>query len=247
MISCVIIDDKTSGRVVLKKMLQEISTVMVVGEAASVKSGIEIIKDKNPDLVFLDIKMPDGDGFEVLKAVKGLNFFLIFTTAHDSYALSAIKEQAVDYLIKPIGKEELKKAIEKVLIAVESKSFNNSIHKLGQSLNRISIIHSKVPISTVNGLDFIPANNIIRCSSESNYTRIFLRDKTSILSAKTLKEYQKLLDKSIFFRVHKSHIVNINFVTKYFRSGYLLLEDNSTVEIAKKTKSDFLDHILGSK
>jgi two-component system LytT family response regulator len=246
MISCVIIDDELSSRVLLKTLLRDIKDIHLLGEADSVRSGIKEIETHQPDLVFLDVKMPGGDGFDLLKLIRSRNFHVIFSTSFDSFAIQAIREQAIDYLVKPVQFEELVAAVEKVRQRLKSASINTSIDRIDESLRRINGGFNKAAVNTVNGVEFINNSDIIRCSSESNYTRIYLKNGTNILSAKTLKEYHHQLDKNVFYRVHKSHIVNINYVTKFLRSGYLLLEDNSTVEIAKKAKDNFLKRIMGN-
>jgi two-component system LytT family response regulator len=247
MIKCVVVDDEIGGRIVIKKYLEKIESISLVGEAESVISGIAEIQSKKPDLVFLDVQIIGGQGFDILKAFNDRKFEVIFVTAFDTFAIKAIKESASDYLIKPIDEQELRKAIDKVSKLFGAKDFGKSLEKIGQSIEKISEGNLKVPITTVSGMDFISKSDIIRCSSESNYTRIYLKDGTTILSAKTLKEYHKLLNKAPFFRVHKSHIVNINYVSKYLRTGFLLLEDRAQVEIAHKIKEDFLKRILGKE
>jgi two-component system LytT family response regulator len=244
LIKTVIVDDENSGRVLLATLLESnFPEIEIVGSAESVDEGVAIIENERPDLVFLDVKMPGQDGFDLLERLTHLNFMVVFTTAYNEYAVRAIRAEALDYLLKPIDIDELKKAVEKAS-EKQREPKGNDLAPFFEKLKKIRSTISKVAIGTNDGIEFIPQNDIIRCEADSNYTQFHLKDGRKLLSARTLKEYEKMLEFSTFFRVHKSHIVNLNYVTRYIRSGHVLMEDNSTVEVSRRMRDSLLKKLL---
>jgi len=187
MIKSVIIDDEKKGRETLKNMLAKYcNNVEVVDEANSAKNGKEIIENHNPDLVFLDIQMPHGTGFDMLEDVEEVNFEVIFTTAYDQYAIKAIKFAALDYLLKPIDIDELKNAVDRVKNKLASVDTNKNFEIFLQNLKGIN---KKIALPTAEGVSFIETKKIIRCEADGNYTCFFLANENKILVSKTLKEF----------------------------------------------------------
>jgi two-component system LytT family response regulator len=211
----------------------------IAGVAQSVKEGIEKIKSLKPELVFLDIQLSDGLGFEILEALKELRFHVIFTTAYSQYAIRAIKFSALDYLLKPIDGNELKAAVQK-LQQIHSGEQHQKIEMFVQ--NQLHFAKKKIALPTSDGISIFELESIIRCSSEGNYTCIYFTNGKKMLFAKTLKEFEELLGQSGFERVHHSHIINLNHLTSYTNrdGGYVILSDKSTVPVSQRKKAQLL-------
>ncbi|MBI9036982.1 MAG: response regulator transcription factor [Bacteroidales bacterium] len=243
MIRSIIIDDEEKGRNTLRNFLKKYcNNISVVAEGDCVKSGLEKISTYNPDLVFLDIQMPDGTGFNLLEKIKEIDFKVIFVTAYDQYALKAFKFSAIDYLLKPIDPEKLIDAVNRLSDIEDIKSINKKLEVLVGNNNRFE----KIALPTVNGVHLVKIKDIIRCESESNYTTIFLATGKKILVTKTLKEYDEMLTPMHFYRVHQSHLINLAFVEKYHKGegGFVIMEDGSEIEVARRRKEGFLSELI---
>lgn len=242
MIKAIIVDDETRGRMALRNKLEvHCPTVEVIGEAANGVEALTIINELNPTLVFLDIEMPQMNGFEMLEKLQEKDFYLIFTTAYNQYAIKAIRYAAFDYLLKPVDIEELKTAVEKVEKNIHQK-LKAQLDLLKENLLLPEKKLKRLAISTQEGLLFIDINNITHLEASSNYTLIYLADKTKITASKTLKDFSELLPSDIFHRVHNSYIVNLNFIKRYIRGdgGQIELISGKTIEVSRKYKDDFL-------
>lgn len=242
MIKAIIVDDETRGRLALRNKIQEhCPTVEVMGEAANGMEAITMINQMNPTLVFLDIEMPRMSGFEMLEKLQEKDFYLIFTTAYNQYAIKAIRYAAFDYLLKPVDIEELKSAVNKVEMIIHQK-LKAQIDLLRENLLLPEKKMKRLAVSTLEGILFIDINNITHLEASSNYTLIFLGDKTKITASKTLKDFGELLPSDIFHRVHNSYIVNLNYIKKYIRGdgGQVELTDGILIEVSRKYKDDFL-------
>ena len=245
-LTCIIIDDEKNAREGLQMLIKNFAAeVEVLKLCKSANEGINAITELNPDLIFLDVEMPHMTGFEMLEKIHPKNFDVIFTTAYDHYALKAIKFSALDYLLKPISPEDLIAAIDK---HSESKKQSGTNPALELLLKAIKVPHqplSKIALPSVNGLVLVPVENIIRCESDSNYTHFYLSDKSKFTVAKTLKEYDELLNSHNFFRIHASHIVNLNKIKKYVRGegGYVVMDDGSHVDVSARKKVEFLKRL----
>lgn len=242
MIRSVIIDDEEKGRNTLRNFLTKYcNNVSVVAEGDCVKSGLEKISMHNPDLVFLDIQMPDGTGFNLLEQIPEINFKVIFVTAYDQYALKAFKFSAIDYLLKPIDPEKLIEAVKKISDIEDVKSINKKLEVLIGNNNRFE----KIALPSIEGIHLVKIKDIIRCESESNYTNIFLSTGKKILVTKTLKEYDEMLTPMHFYRVHQSHLINLSYVEKYHKGegGFVIMEDGSEIEVARRRKEGFLSEL----
>ncbi len=239
----VIIDDEKKGRQTLRNFIQKYAPyIKIVGEAENVEQGINVIDKAHPDLVFLDIQMPDGTGFDLLGQVTHSDFKIIFCTAFDHYAVKAFRFSAIDYLLKPVDPDIFMAAIKKACSdPVElSKPKIETLNANKQNFNRLAL-HSAEGISIVN------VKNIVRCESSINYTHFLMSDDTKILVSKTLKEYEELLSEHGFLRVHRSHLVNLNHIKKYIKGegGWVIMADNSKIEVSRRKKEQLLA-ILGN-
>jgi two-component system LytT family response regulator len=235
----VVIDDEKSNIENLTSILDKYcKNVKIVGSTENSIAGIDLIKQIEPDLVFLDIEMPFASGFDILESFSEVNFEVIFITAYNHYAIKAIKLCALDYLLKPIDIFELKNAIQKVEKKYLNKTQNEEKKIFLQNI-RNSSGNKKIALTSLEKVEFITLDNIIRCKGENNYTNFFIKDHKEILVSKTLKEFEKLLSEFHFLRVHQSHLVNISHVKSYIKSegGYLIMSDNSKIMISRSKKN----------
>jgi two-component system LytT family response regulator len=238
MIEAIIIDDERHSCDALKMLLDKCCPeVQVEAICSSGPEAIEKIKELNPELVFLDIEMPGMNGFQMLEQLPKINFEIIFTTSYDQYAITAFKFSALDYLLKPVDREELEKAVQKISKKL-IPDIPQQLEILLQKINQTSSQVQKIALPTMQGLEFIPVESIIHCSSNNNYTEFFLSGKKKLLVSRTLKETEDILAEHAFLRVHHSHIVNLNAITRYIRGegGYLIMSDGSTVDVSRSRK-----------
>lgn len=243
MIRALLIDDEPKNNRILKLMLEEFCPqVQIEGQADNAEDGIKLIKEMEPDLVFLDIEMPYGSGFDLLDKLKPVRFEIIFITAFNNYSLKAIKYSALDYLLKPVNIDELIAAVAKASEKVESRNVNARIENLLYNLKKPQQGLQKIALPSKEGYVFIALSDIIRCESKSGYTTFFIKDMEKIVSSKNIKEYEPLVTDDIFFRVHNSHIINLNFVKKYHkgRGGYIEMEDGTLIEVATRRKDELM-------
>lgn len=241
MIRAIIIDDEFEGRNTIQNILNNFcENISVVGQAENVEEGVNLILRENPDVVFLDIKMPDGTGFDLLGKLSDIDFQVIFVTAFDQYALKAIKFSALDYILKPVDPQQLIDAVNKIKEpAVNFELITNKISTLLRNKNGFE----RITLPTLEGFKFINIKDIVRCEADNNYTRFFLNSGDVILVTKTLKEYDETLSGMDFIRVHQSHLVNIKFVDRYLKGdgGTIVMADGSEVEVSRRRKEEFLN------
>jgi two-component system LytT family response regulator len=241
MLRALIIEDEHLNREVLKSLINTYCTeITVIGEADSAASAIAAIHITNPDVVFMDIELGDGTAFDVLAQIDNPQFQLIFTTAYDHYAVRAIKFNALDYLLKPIAVDELKTAVEKVSKAGASQRRN--LEHLMTNLTNTRNENPVITLSTSDSFEYIPVREIIRCEAQGAYTKFFMRNKSSLLVSKTLKEYEPLLQPYNFFRTHQSHLINLHDVERYLKGdgGYVVLKDGMKIGVARTRRDEFL-------
>lgn len=243
MVNAIIIDDELKSRELLQELLSSFCpSVKVIGTADAIEPAERLIRSLNPHVIFLDIEMPLGNGFALLQKFNNPSFEVIFTTAYNHYAVKAIKFSALDYLLKPIDIDDLKKAVEKVETKISSKTEDIS--------QRLEVFFShfkektnpkKIAISSTKGITFVEISDIIRCESNVNYTNIFLKNKVQITVPKTLKDYEELLSDYNFFRVHNSSLVNIDHVEQYIKEGgHIVMSDGVSVEVSRSRKKEFM-------
>ncbi|WP_324718877.1 LytR/AlgR family response regulator transcription factor [Salinimicrobium sp. HB62] len=247
MIRSVIVDDEVSA---IKSLQWEINafcpwievcaTYLSPNEAIK---GIDLIK---PDCVFLDIEMPQMDGFQLLHSLKFRNFELIFTTAYDNYALQAFRENAVDYLLKPIDSDDLKVAAERVLDRKKNNRLGEQLRNIMQDMRK-QPAPRKIPLSFVDKTLYVPSEDIIYCKSDGNYTEVYMNDGKKEVLSKKIKEVEALIDNPSFYRTHHSFLVNLSCVTEFVKSDgqYLILKDGSSIPVSRSKKPHLLE-LLGN-
>jgi two-component system, LytTR family, response regulator len=248
-VTCIIVDDEIQNQEVLARMINQFCpTVKVLGRAENVTDAAQLIESVKPDVVFLDIEMPGGNGFTLFDKIATPPFFTIFTTAHAEYAIKAIKFAAFDYLLKPINLTELKGAVEKVaekLAANHTDPSNNRkmVEVLQANKRDQNFEFNKIALSSSEGLEFFQVNEILRCEADRAYCIFHVADKRKIIVSKSLKEYEDILEEANFFRVHKSNMVNMNHVKKYIRGkgGFVVLSDDSLVSVAIRKKDELME------
>lgn len=248
MISAVIIEDEPIFQEILKKaILQTGLKIRVDGVCNSKREAKKLLPQVQPQLIFLDVELADGKGIDLLNELDNTDFEIIFTTSYDKYAINAIKNNAADYLLKPIKEKELKNAIEKVSKRLEEKETIKQAALLQEYLDKIKQDQqqeSKLMVPTKEGMTLFKVNDIVRLESESNYTLFHLIGNKKAMVAKTLKVYEEKLVPYNFLRVHQSHLINLTHVKEIDHGNNLvLMSDGSKVEISKRKKKEFLDSL----
>ncbi len=245
-LKALIIEDEYDSRENLKNFLSKYcENVNVIGEAESIEQGKDLLQSDtiNPDVVFLDIHLKDGLSFQLLDNLKEIDFEIIFATAYNHFAIKAFNYSAVGYLLKPINPEELVATVSRMRKG-RPQFMKKRLDVLSQHFKNPNTFE-KMSISAVDGIHFINIKDIVRCAGEDNYTHIFLSNKQKIIVSKTIKEYEKLLQPMNFYRVHKSHLVNLNYISKFVKGegGYLIMEDGMQIEVSRRRKAAFMEQL----
>lgn len=238
----VIIDDESRTRSLLKKMVNNSDYPLeVLGEANCVSDGLRAIQEHEPDIVLLDIQMPDGSGFDVLDKIGQRNFEVIFVTAHQEFAILAIKFSALDYILKPVEIEELDSALENAIDTIQTKT-DLSV-KYDTLLENLKNDSKRIVISTKSSMYVIPVKDIVHCQSDRNYTYFFLKDGRKIFTSRTLKDYEEILGLPDFIRCHRSHLINLNYIERYDRrdGGMIVLKDGTDIPLSRMSRQRFMD------
>lgn len=236
-IKSILVDDEKHGRENLVGILkQHCSEVAILGEADSVEHAILLIKKHKPELVFLDIEMPKANGFQLLEHFSDINFEVIFVTAYDHYAIKAIRFSAADYILKPINYKDVEIAVERVAKRIQLKEENRRVKQLYRNIHQPS--NPRIGLPTADRIEFVEVDKIIRCQGEGNYTHIFFEGKKALFVAKTLVEFEDLLQEYSFVRVHKSNLVNLNHVVAYLKKdgGILELSNGDEVAVSRRRR-----------
>ena len=245
MFKTIIVEDEEKYTRILKKMLLEnCPQIEIVGEASDIESAFELINETNPDLVLLDIVLPNGTAFDLLDRLMPINFEIIFITSYDSYSFKAIKYSALDYLLKPVNIKELQTATKKAIKKISGKYINQQLDLLMSNIKTVqNNKNHKLAVPTVEGFVFILMIDIIRCEAKGTYTYIYTKNKEIIISSKNIKEYEEILPKLNFFRIHNSHLINTDRILRYNkgRGGTVTMEDGTQIEVASRRRSDFLN------
>jgi len=245
MINCIVVDDEDNVRDSLVKMLQMFCpNVTIMGAAANILQAESLIHETSPDLVFLDIEMPGGSGFDLLQSLGEVNFRVVFTTAHAAYAIKAIKYAAMDYLLKPISISELKGAINKFEVESEKKNqTNEQIGVLNSNWKNENFNFTRIALPTTEGLEFFETKDIIKCEADRAYCMFYLENKRKIHISKSMSGYEDILAHANFIKVHKSSMVNLDHVKKYIKGkgGFLVMSDGSNVDVAMRRKDAVLE------
>lgn len=248
MLKTLIIDDEPAAREKLQLLLDKYCAgkIFLSAVCKTPEEGLKAIEEHQPDLIFLDVEMPSMTGFDMLKRIPNINFQVIFTTAHDHYAIRAIKFSALDYLLKPIDLEQLQEAVNK---AIEKSSVKNAGQYEGfmENMKEGSRLEN-LSIPTSNGLVFVKVNDIIRCESSSNYTVFFLTSKDQVVATKTLKEFEELLEDSGFIRIHHSHLINKLHLKQYIKGagGQVIMSDGITLDVSRRKKDEVIEKLKGN-
>lgn len=246
MLRAIIVEDEIRSRETLRGLLKlYCKNVQIIGEAENVKEGIGMIEDRKPDVVFLDIQMPDGSGFKLLESIIEIDFDVIFTTAYDQFAIKAIKFSALDYLLKPIFPDDLVKAVKKAEDKKEGQSQKVNVDVLLENIKMPPKEPPKIILSTSDKINIVRVDDIVRCESDNYYTFFFFKNGEKLLLSKTLKENEELLKEHNFIRPHKSHLINVLFIKSYLKQdgGYILLTDGSKVPVSRRKKEMIIEII----
>ncbi len=248
MITIIIIDDELNAREYLKKLIIRHfpKKIAILEVCDSVESGVRAIKQHSPELVFLDIQMPGESGFELFTYFETLNFSVIFTTAYSDYTVDAIRHAAIDYLLKPINYIDLLSAIKRY---EKRKRSLIKVEETAKSIRNIcpeETSFNKIALPTQKGYILIQLNTIVYCQAESNYCKIFCNNKKEFLISKTLKYIEEILDNELFIRIHKSFLVNLNYVAGYDKTNDLkvTLLNGIQLPVSVRKKEQFLNAIL---
>jgi two-component system LytT family response regulator len=246
MYTAIIIDDIENSRITLADDLKKYCPqIQLIGEAESVETGLNEIINKKPEVVFLDIQLGDGTGFDILEKFGKFEFQVIFTTAMDSYGIKAIKFSALDYLLKPIDPDELIAAVNKLEAQPQKNALNDSLNLLLENIKEIQPESKRIALSSADKVIMVYVKDIVRCESQGSYTIFYLHDKEEIVTTKNLKEYEQLLVDFSFVRVHHSHLINFNYLKEYIKKdgGYAVMQDGSNVPVSFRKRNNLLDMI----
>ncbi|MHA4843985.1 LytR/AlgR family response regulator transcription factor [Flavitalea antarctica] len=249
MIKAIIVDDEPYCCESLVTLLERYCPAVKVADICySGEAALSAIKEQQPQILFLDIEMPRMNGFEMLEKLPEIHFEIIFTTSYDQYAIKAIRFSALDYLLKPVDREELQRAVQKITQRLHYP-LPQQLEILLQKIHQPASFIQKIALPTMEGLQMVDVNSIISCVSDSNYTIFLLKNKQKIIASRTLKEIEEMLEEYAFLRVHNSHIVNLNEVNKYIRGegGYLIMSDDSSVDVSRSRKEMLLKKLRPEK
>ncbi|MBZ0098026.1 MAG: LytTR family DNA-binding domain-containing protein [Taibaiella sp.] len=244
MIKAIIIDDELKSRNILSALVSKYCEgVRIEAEAHNVASAVQVINQYIPDLIFLDIAMPDGTGFDVLDSIEDDAPEVIFTTAYNEYALQAIKANATDYILKPVNIFELQTAVQKASDRIIEKRNIETAMALLKNNRTGNTNPGKIAIPDNDGLRFIDTDHIIYLEARGTYTEFFCTGGNKLLSSKPLKEYESILPQDQFFRAHHSYIINLRFIQNYHKGngGYVTMAEGSVIDISKRKKRRFLE------
>jgi two-component system LytT family response regulator len=241
----IIVDDELTVRNAITNLLKEqFPDISIISSVGTIQEGHEAISQHSPDLLFLDIELPDGNGFDLLKKISPVNFKVIFITGHQEYALNAIKVSALDYLLKPFETEELRCAVEKAREIINHNEEQLKLQVLNENLQNKKVM-KRIILHTVDHLQLVSVSDIIRAEADSNYTRFWLSEGKRIMVSRTIKEFDGLLSGSGLIRVHQAHLVNIGYIDKFIKrdGGYLQLKDGTTIPVSPNLKKQVIKAI----
>jgi two-component system, LytTR family, response regulator len=242
MMKAVVIDDEKDSREILANYLTKYCPdVTVCGYGESVTTGLEAIKKHQPDIVFLDIEMPYGNGFDLLEKCSDFTFETVFVTAFDNYAIQALNQSAAYYLLKPIDIEELIRAVEKIRAERQDENYAQHAKVLLNNINGEA--QQKIMLPTMEGFEIVSIHSILYCEAVDNFTRFFFENSQPLLICRTLKYFEEILRSHRFFRIHRSYVINPNYVIRYStgKGGYVTMKNNQELEISANKKKEFLE------
>ncbi len=237
----VVVDDEEPSREVLKNYLRDFCTdVEVVATASSVKTAFRAIQKHKPDVVFLDIEMPDGQGFDLLTMFEKIVFRIVFVTAYSEYAIRAFRVNAADYLLKPVRVDELKASVEKIRNENNGIAESEKYAAILKSLSENNFIQPTIIVSDIKGFEVLKINDIIMCKADGYCTNLYLSGNKKVFSSKNLKQYENQLISHSFIRVHHSYLINLNHVSGFTRQGEIILSENNKASLGDNFRNTFL-------
>ncbi len=243
MTRAIIIDDEPNAVGLLAlRLSQHCSQVEVIASCTNSHKGIQAILDHQPDVVFLDIEMPQLNGFQILEAVAGVPFSLVFVTAYDKFALKAFRYSAVDYLLKPIDTQELIQAVKRV--EKQQKTAPEQLEYLKQQFSSpLKTFPDRIALPYQNGVAFVDIKNILYCESDDNYTKFHLSEGQHHLATKSLREIQELLEERDFLRVHRQYLINLNHIKKFVKGegSYVVMSNQQTIPVSRAQKDRLME------
>ncbi|WP_339755473.1 LytTR family DNA-binding domain-containing protein [uncultured Winogradskyella sp.] len=241
-INAILIDDERKALAILKNKLERLCpNVTIIAETQSPKEGIELIKKLKPQLVFLDVAMPELSGFDLLAEIENPDFEIIFATAFDNYAIEAIKHCAIGYLVKPVDNDDLIKTVKKAILNIEEKSALEKNKLLIENLGATTFQNKKIVVPSSEGLEFIKMSEILFFEGDNGYTRIHIVNRKAILSSHSIGYFNKLIENQSFYQIHKSYLINLTYIEKYLNEGYVILQDNHKLPVSRNRRQDFLN------
>lgn len=242
--TAILIDDEAAPLATLQDYLRKYCPqVQISGIGRSASEAFDLILEKRPDLVFLDIEMPGESGFDLLRKLPSLDFEIIFVTGFDTYGLQAIKFCAIGYVLKPIRTEELITAVNSAQKRIAEKKEFNRNKQLLSNLTNPGHPANRIGIPTERGLEFVETSVIVRCEGLQGYTQVILRDRKSILCSYNLGEFVKLLADYDFYSVHKSHLINLTHIVRYDKEGRIKMTDGAEIPVSRRRRQDFLERL----
>lgn len=243
MITAILIDDDINLRNGMRELLAFYAKdILIVGEADDVPSGVKIIDELKPQVVFLDIQLNDGTGFDILEKLAEKNgkttSHIIFITAHEEYAIKAFRFSALDFLLKPVDIDELELVIGKIRETVEKKDNYAHIDLLLENIRKKVDTYKRIALTTSDGIHLYELSDIIRCEGENNYTTFYIKNSKPVIISKTLKEYEEILEEYGFERIHQKHLINLSYLKSYVKKegGFVIMADNVQLPISQRKK-----------
>lgn len=244
MINAVIVDDEPDSIDTLRVLVNTfLDNVEIIGSATDIKTAYSLIQSHEPDLVFLDIEMGTDTGFDLLELLDNSNFHLIFVTAHEKFALKAIRFSALDYLIKPVSPQELKRSVARLQRFGEPKDDVKKVKHMFTNLLTENRGHHRLSIPTLDGFEFVKISDILYCKADGSYSHIYLKNGEKLTTSKNLKYYSEILEEYSFYRIHSATLINLMYLKKFGKSvgGYVIMEDGSELSVAKSRKNGLLE------
>jgi two-component system LytT family response regulator len=244
----IIVDDEASVRNSISRVLRELDPgIKIIAEGSNVEEGYNAVINNKTDLLFLDVEMPDGSGFDLINRLIPVDFKVVFITGHQEYALKAIKMSALDFILKPFGEEDISNAVRKAREAINREQEHAKFRILQENMEGRRVL-KRVVLPTADNIHLVSVSDIVRAEADSNYT-IFLKDDgQKIMVSRTIKEFDLLLCESGMIRVHQSHLVNLAYIDKFVKKdgGYLMLKDGSAIPVSKNLRKNVMDAINDS-
>ncbi len=246
MIKAVIVEDELNGLNNLKNLLAEhCEEVEIIGTAGSVEEGLELLADpeEEPDVAFLDINLPDGQVFQILNQIRPIDFEIVFVTAYQEYAIKACEYSSIGYILKPIDPDQLIEAVSRIRPRRQVETDRRL--EIFQSYVNNPNAFTKMSISALDGIYFVNIKDIVRFEAEDNYTHIYLNNGERITASKTIKAYEDMLAPFNFYRVHKRHVINLNYMRKFVKGdgGYLIMDDEIKIEVSRRRRPAFMEQM----